>query len=119
MLGLIAGLAMAVAVHWIFWKATPRSVDTFFRRGQLVSASLYSLGHGGNDAQKTMGIIFALLVATAAAQPDSVARAEAASAEDAPVIFNTPPARTGSPRKWCSPATWPWAWARSSAAGAS
>ena len=74
-LGLIAGLAIAVAVHWIFWKATPRGVDKFFRRGQLVSASLYSLGHGGNDAQKTMGIIFALLLATYAANaaPDAFA----------------------------------------------
>jgi PiT family inorganic phosphate transporter len=73
-LGLLGGLMIAVAVHWIFWKSTPRGVDTFFRRGQLLSASLYSLGHGGNDAQKTMGIIFALLVATAVAQPNQADR---------------------------------------------
>jgi len=65
MIGLITGLTIAVAVTWIFRKATPRGVDTTFRRGQLLSASLYSLGHGGNDAQKTMGIIFVLLIAAA------------------------------------------------------
>jgi inorganic phosphate transporter, PiT family len=63
MLGLVIGLGIAIAVYWIFQKARPRSVDTWFRRGQLVSAALYSLGHGGNDAQKTMGIIFVLLIA--------------------------------------------------------
>src|SRR5205814_1599660 len=64
LVGLLSGLTIAVAVHWIFCKARPRFVDTFFRRGQLVSAALYSLGHGGNDAQKTMGIIFVLLLAS-------------------------------------------------------
>jgi PiT family inorganic phosphate transporter len=97
MLGLIAGLTIAVAVHWIFCKATPRGVDTFFRRGQLVSASLYSLGHGGNDAQKTMGIIFALLVATAAAQPDTVAKPDSADRAGAPVIFNEEPSQKKFP----------------------
>jgi PiT family inorganic phosphate transporter len=65
MLGLVIGLAFAIAVHWIvFWcKARPRTVDSIFRRGQLLSAALYSLGHGGNDAQKTMGIILVLLIA--------------------------------------------------------
>lgn len=63
MLGLVIGLGIAIAVYWIFQKARPRSVDTWFRRGQLVSAALYSLGHGGNDAQKTMGIILVLLIA--------------------------------------------------------
>jgi PiT family inorganic phosphate transporter len=63
LLGMITGLAMAVAVTWIFRRSTPRYVDKVFRRGQLLSASLYSLGHGGNDAQKTMGIIFVLLLA--------------------------------------------------------
>jgi inorganic phosphate transporter, PiT family len=61
-IGLITGLLIALAVTWIFRKARPRSVDRWFRRGQLVSAALYSLGHGGNDAQKTMGIIFLLLI---------------------------------------------------------
>jgi inorganic phosphate transporter, PiT family len=63
LLGLVMGLAIAVAVAWLFRRATPRRVDTVFRRGQLLSAAFYSLGHGGNDAQKTMGIIFVLLLA--------------------------------------------------------
>ncbi|KAB2874830.1 MAG: inorganic phosphate transporter [Burkholderiaceae bacterium] len=57
-----ASLAM-VAVSWIFRRASPLRVDNWFRRLQLVSAGLYSLGHGGNDAQKTIGIIWMLLVA--------------------------------------------------------
>ncbi len=48
-------------VSWIFLRFTPFGVDRFFRRAQFVSASLYALGHGGNDAQKTMGIIAVLL----------------------------------------------------------
>ncbi len=63
LIGLCSGLACAVAVSWLFRYATPRRVDKVFRRGQLLSAALYSLGHGGNDAQKTMGIIFVLLIA--------------------------------------------------------
>ncbi len=63
LLGILTGLTMMVAVSWLFRRATPRHVDHLFRRGQLLSASLYSLGHGGNDAQKTMGIIFVLLIA--------------------------------------------------------
>jgi PiT family inorganic phosphate transporter len=62
MVGLVMGLGIAVAVHWIFRYARPNSVDSIFRRGQLLSAALYSLGHGGNDAQKTMGIILVLLM---------------------------------------------------------
>jgi PiT family inorganic phosphate transporter len=62
LIGLMMGLAIAVSVVWIFHRATPRQVDKVFRRGQLLSASLYSLGHGGNDAQKTMGIIYVLLL---------------------------------------------------------
>ncbi|HEX5270774.1 MAG TPA: anion permease, partial [Gemmataceae bacterium] len=58
--GLVMGLLIALAVTWLFRRARPRQVDRLFRRGQLLSASLYSLGHGGNDAQKTMGIIFLL-----------------------------------------------------------
>jgi PiT family inorganic phosphate transporter len=53
-----------VAVSWTFRRMRPFKVDRFFRRGQLVSAAFYSLGHGGNDAQKTMGIITGLLVAS-------------------------------------------------------
>jgi inorganic phosphate transporter, PiT family len=64
LLGLTLGLLFMTAVFWIFRRATPAKVDRWFRRGQLVSAALYSLGHGGNDAQKTMGIITVLLFST-------------------------------------------------------
>ncbi len=63
LIGMLIGLSIAVLVAWLFRWASPRRVDKLFRRGQLLSASLYSLGHGGNDAQKTMGIIFVLLIA--------------------------------------------------------
>lgn len=59
--GLLLGLGIGIAVYWIFRKSTPSKVDHFFRKGQLISAALYSMGHGGNDAQKTMGIIASLL----------------------------------------------------------
>lgn len=59
--GLVLGLGIAIAVYWIFRKAAPFQVDHFFRKGQLLSAAFYSMGHGGNDAQKTMGIIASLL----------------------------------------------------------
>ncbi len=62
-LGMILGSLLMVAVSWIFFRTPPRRVDKWFRRLQLVSASLYSLGHGGNDAQKTIGIIWMLLLA--------------------------------------------------------
>jgi PiT family inorganic phosphate transporter len=63
-LGLVLGLVLMAGVFWLFRSATPAKVDRWFRRGQLVSAALYSLGHGGNDAQKTMGIITVLLFST-------------------------------------------------------
>ncbi len=63
LLGFVLGISLMIAVSWIARRATPRRVDRWFRRLQLVSASLYSLGHGGNDAQKTMGIIWMLLLA--------------------------------------------------------
>ncbi|MCE5275409.1 MAG: inorganic phosphate transporter, partial [Deltaproteobacteria bacterium] len=59
--GLLLGLGIGVLVYRGFRKATPLHVDHIFRKGQLVSAALFSLGHGGNDAQKTMGIIAGLL----------------------------------------------------------
>ncbi len=59
--GLLLGLTFGILVHWVFRKSSPSKVDHIFRKGQLVSAALYSLGHGGNDAQKTMGIIASLL----------------------------------------------------------
>jgi len=61
LVGLILGLSFGIAVYWAFKKSAPLKVDHIFRKGQLVSAALYSLGHGGNDAQKTMGIIASLL----------------------------------------------------------
>jgi PiT family inorganic phosphate transporter len=63
LIGLVIGLALMVAVSWIFHRAAPRTVDRLFRRLQLLSAAAYSLGHGGNDAQKTMGIIAGALLA--------------------------------------------------------
>lgn len=60
-LGLILGLVLGILVYWIFRRSVPLKVDHIFRKGQLVSAACYSLGHGGNDAQKTMGIIASLL----------------------------------------------------------
>ena len=64
LLGFVLGSLMMVAVSWICRRATPSKVDRWFRRLQLVSAGAYSLGHGGNDAQKTIGIIWMLLIAT-------------------------------------------------------
>jgi PiT family inorganic phosphate transporter len=63
-LGFLLGSLMMVLVAWVCKKATPSRMDRWFRRLQLVSAGAYSLGHGGNDAQKTIGIIWLLLIAT-------------------------------------------------------
>jgi len=63
LLGFLLGSLMMVAVAWVFRRATPSRADRWFRRLQLVSAGAYSLGHGGNDAQKTAGIIWLLLIA--------------------------------------------------------
>ncbi len=62
LLGMLLGALLMLAVGWIFVRTTPSRVDRWFRRLQLVSASLYSLGHGTNDAQKTAGIIWMLLI---------------------------------------------------------
>jgi PiT family inorganic phosphate transporter len=62
LLGMLFGALLMLAVSWLFFRSTPARVDRWFRRLQLVSASLYSLGHGGNDAQKTVGIIWVLLI---------------------------------------------------------
>ncbi|MDB5777140.1 MAG: inorganic phosphate transporter [Herbaspirillum sp.] len=64
LLGFVLGALMMLLVSWVFVRATPGKIDRWFRRGQLFSASMYSLGHGGNDAQKTIGIIWMLLIAT-------------------------------------------------------
>src|ERR1051326_8754424 len=61
--GLLIALLLVLIVSWLFVRAVPAKMDGLFRHAQFVSASLYSLGHGGNDAQKTMGIIAALLAA--------------------------------------------------------
>lgn len=63
LLGFILGSIIMVIVSWVFRRRNPRSTDKLFRRLQLVSAAAYSLGHGGNDAQKTAGIIWLLLMA--------------------------------------------------------
>jgi PiT family inorganic phosphate transporter len=63
-IGLVVGFALMLATVWIFRDATPGRVDWIFRRLQLLSAAAYSLGHGTNDAQKTMGIIAVLLFST-------------------------------------------------------
>jgi PiT family inorganic phosphate transporter len=70
LIGLVIAFALMVGVYWIFRKWRPLAVDRLFRRGQLISAAFYSLGHGGNDAQKTMGIIVALLVSSGHLAPD-------------------------------------------------
>ncbi|MBK7003815.1 MAG: inorganic phosphate transporter [Burkholderiales bacterium] len=69
LLGFVLGSLMMVLVAWIFRRSRPSRVDKWFRRLQLVSAGAYSLGHGGNDAQKTIGIIWMLLIATNYALP--------------------------------------------------
>jgi inorganic phosphate transporter, PiT family len=63
LMGMVFGALLMLAVSWLFVRSTPSRFDRWFRRAQLVSASLYSLGHGGNDAQKTAGIIWMLLIA--------------------------------------------------------
>lgn len=63
-LGFVLGSLIMVSVAWIFRRSRPHKVDRWFRRLQLLSAGAYSLGHGGNDAQKTIGIIWMLLIAT-------------------------------------------------------
>ena len=63
LIGFVIGLALMVAVSWLFHRSAPRSVDKLFRKLQLLSAAAYSLGHGGNDAQKTMGSIAGALLA--------------------------------------------------------
>lgn len=64
LLGFLLGSAIMLAVAWAFRRVRPSRIDKWFRRLQLVSAGAYSLGHGGNDAQKTIGIIWMLLIST-------------------------------------------------------
>lgn len=72
MLGFLFGSLLMLAVGWLFFRVSPNRVDKHFRRLQLVSAALYSLGHGGNDAQKTAGIIWMLLMAATLSSPEVV-----------------------------------------------
>ena len=88
-IGFVLGSGIALTVTWLCRRASPRWVDSVFRRGQLLSAAFFSLGHGGNDAQKTMGIIFVLLLGTGVLE-----RAEKPS--------------LWCPRRSSSPATWRW-----------
>jgi inorganic phosphate transporter, PiT family len=71
LIGLGIGFSIMIAIYWVFRRWRPNDVDKLFRKLQLFSAALYSLGHGGNDAQKTMGIIMALLIAGGIMQPDT------------------------------------------------
>lgn len=66
LIGMVLGSFFMFCLFWIFRNFRPAAVDKGFRKGQLVSAALYSIGHGANDAQKTMGIILALLIASEA-----------------------------------------------------
>ncbi|HPG60487.1 MAG TPA: inorganic phosphate transporter [Casimicrobium sp.] len=70
LMGFALGALLMLLIAWIFRRATPGRIDKWFRRGQLVSCGLYSLGHGSNDAQKTMGIIWLLLIIAGLATKD-------------------------------------------------
>jgi inorganic phosphate transporter, PiT family len=69
-MGFALGALLLLLVSWVFRRATPGRIDKWFRRGQLVSCGLYCLGHGSNDAQKTMGIIWLLLIIAGHATTD-------------------------------------------------
>ena len=70
LMGFALGLVMMVAVGWTFRRARPQQIDSWFRKLQLISAAAYSLGHGTNDAQKTMGIVVGLLFSAQVAFKD-------------------------------------------------
>ncbi len=70
LLGFVLGALLMVATSWVARSTPPRRIDRWFRRLQLASSAMYSLGHGSNDAQKTMGIIWLLLIAAGATGPD-------------------------------------------------
>ncbi len=71
MIGMAMGLIFMVIIYWIFQRWTPYNVDRLFRKLQFLSAALYSIGHGGNDAQKTMGVIVTLLIAAGYLSPET------------------------------------------------
>lgn len=70
LLGLLLGALIMVAVSWIFFHRSPYTVDQWFRRLQLLSSALYSIGHGSNDAQKTMGLIWLMLISAGVTSRD-------------------------------------------------
>jgi PiT family inorganic phosphate transporter len=70
LLGLLLGALLMVALSWILFHRSPYIVDLWFRRLQLVSSALYSIGHGSNDAQKSMGLIWLMLIAAGATSKD-------------------------------------------------
>jgi inorganic phosphate transporter, PiT family len=70
LLGMLLGAIIMIGVSWIFFRSSPIRVDKFFRVAQLFSSAMYSLGHGSNDAQKTMGIIWMLLIAAGLTTPE-------------------------------------------------
>lgn len=70
-IGFVLGIFFIIVMYWLFRKWSPHAVDATFRKGQLLSAALYSIGHGANDAQKTMGVIVALLIANGALPKDA------------------------------------------------
>jgi inorganic phosphate transporter, PiT family len=72
LLGFLLGGLLMVAVSWLCFRQAPRRIDRWFRRLQLISSALYSLGHGSNDAQKTMGIIWLLLIAAGVTGTDDL-----------------------------------------------
>ena len=72
-MGLVLALLLSSASYWILRNRTPGQVDKWFRKLQLLSAAAYSLGHGGNDAQKTMGIIAGALFTAGYMTPDEIA----------------------------------------------
>jgi PiT family inorganic phosphate transporter len=72
MLGMLLGSLMMLLVSWLARRQQPSKIDKWFRRLQLVSAGLYSLGHGANDAQKTMGVIWILLISSGRVQATDV-----------------------------------------------
>jgi PiT family inorganic phosphate transporter len=74
LMGMVLGLALMVAASWLLKDRAPRTVDKWFRKLQLLSAAAYSLGHGGNDAQKTMGIIAGALLAGGLLSPQEFAK---------------------------------------------
>jgi PiT family inorganic phosphate transporter len=71
LIGLALGALVMLAVFWLFRKMRPQKVDRTFRIGQLISAGAYSIGHGGNDAQKTIGVVIMVLVAAGTTSPFS------------------------------------------------